>query len=85
MSTLAIPRVQIIDPDIEFRETLASYLRSCGYWVETCGNIDEGFEQAANANFDLILVENALPETVGLTVLPTLQACQSNPCILLMS
>src|SRR5499426_3988705 len=85
MSTLAIPRVQIIDPDIEFRETLASYLRNCGYWVETCGNLDGGLEQAAHANFDLILVENALPETVGLTVLPTLQACQSNPCILLMS
>jgi diguanylate cyclase (GGDEF)-like protein len=85
MSTLATPRVQIIDPDVEFRETLAAYLRSCGYWVETCGNLDEGLGQAAHADFDLILLENALPETVGLTVLPTLQACQSNPCILLMS
>ncbi len=85
MSTLATPRVQIIDPDVAFRETLAAYLRSCGYWVETYGNLDEGLGQAANANFDLILVENALPETVGRTVLPTLQACQSNPCILLMS
>src|SRR5207249_3110585 len=64
MSTLATPRVQIIDPDAAFRETLASYLRSCGYWVETCGNLDEGLGQAAHANFDLILVENALLETV---------------------
>src|SRR5919197_5919392 len=85
MSTLATPRVQIIDPDEEFRETLASYLRNCGYWVETCGSLDEGLGQAARANFDLILVENALPEPIGLTFLPTLQACQSNPCILLMS
>ena len=42
MSTLATPRVQIIDPDVEFRETLAAYLRNCGYWVETCENLDEG-------------------------------------------
>jgi len=28
MNTLATSRVQIIDPDAEFRETLASYLRS---------------------------------------------------------
>ena len=53
MSTLATPRVQIIYPDVEFREALASYLRSCGYWVETCGNLDKGLGQAANANFDL--------------------------------
>src|SRR5207247_2048651 len=64
---------------------LASHLRSCGYGVETCGTLEEGIAQAAHANFDLVLVENALPETVALTVLPTLQACQSNPCILLMS
>ena len=85
MSSLATPRVQIIDPDVEFREALAAHLRSCGYGVETCGNFAEGMAQAAHANFDLMLVENVLPETMALTVLPTLQACQSTPCILLMS
>ncbi len=85
MSTLAAPRVQIIDPDGKFREALATHLRGCGYWVETCGSLDAGLPQAAEAGFDLILVENALPETLGLTILPTLQACQSQPCILLMS
>jgi DNA-binding response OmpR family regulator len=85
MSTLAAPRVQIIDPDGKFREALATHLRGCGYWVETCGSLDAGLPQAAEAGFDLILVEHALPETLGLTILPTLQVCQGNPCILLMS
>jgi diguanylate cyclase (GGDEF)-like protein len=85
MSTPATPRVQIIDPDVAFREALASHLRSRGYGVETCGNCEDGMAQAARANFDLILIENALPETTALTVLPTLQACQSKPCILVMA
>ena len=84
-SHVLVQRVQIIDPDMEFREALALHLRSCGYGVETCGNLEEGMAQAAHANFDLILVENALPQSMALTVLPTLQACQSHPCILLMS
>ena len=56
MSTLAAPRVQIIDPDVEFREAMALHLRGCDYWVETCGNLEEGLGQAAEVGFDLILV-----------------------------
>jgi len=85
MSTCTVPRVQIIDPDVEFREALSAHLRGCGYEVETCGSLEEGLRQAQAAGFDLILVENDLPETGGLTALPQLQACQSHPCILLMS
>jgi hypothetical protein len=47
MSTLAAPRVQIIDPDGKFREALATHLRGCGYWVEACGSLDAGLPQAA--------------------------------------
>jgi CheY-like chemotaxis protein len=76
MSTSTAPRVQIIDPDVQFREALAAHLRGRGYRVETCGSLDAGLGQAAEAGFDLILVEHALPETLGLTILPTLHACQ---------
>jgi len=67
MSKSAAPRVQIIDPDGKFREALATHLRGCGYWVETCGSLDAGLPQAAEAGCDLILVEHALPETLGLS------------------
>ena len=59
MSSLATPRVPIIDPDVEFREALAAHLRSCGYGVETCGNFAEGMAQAAHANFDLMRAADA--------------------------
>ena len=53
MNTVAAPRVQIIDPDVEFREALAAHLRGCGYQVETCDSLEEGLQQARTTGFDL--------------------------------
>jgi len=85
MSTPVLARVQIIDPDIAFRTALTAHLQTCGYHVEACGDLYTGVQQAQQIDFDLMLIENALPETPGITALPTLQACPSNPRILLMS
>ena len=77
--------MQIIDPDVEFRGAPSLLLAELWLLGRDLREPRRGARAGRNTNFDLILVENALPETVGLTVLPTLQACQSNPCILLMS
>src|SRR5258706_6346911 len=85
VNMMTAPRVQIIDADVGFREDLAAHLRSCGYAGATCSDLDEGLRQAGEAGFDLVLVEHHLPKDSDLPLLPTLQACQSNPCILLMA
>ena len=79
------PRIQIIDPDVAFREALALHLRACGYGVDTCGSLDEGLRQAEDMDFDLILAEPQLPEAKNADFLSSLQACRNHPCILLMS
>ena len=62
MSTLAAPRVQIIDPDGKFREALATHLRGCGYWVETCGNLDEGLGQGGALRDEVLDERELAPE-----------------------
>lgn len=85
MNTVATARVQIIDPDQECCEWLAVHLRGCGYQVETCGSLSEGLQQSWAIGFDLLLVEQNLPETSGLDALPQFQALPHHPCVLLMS
>lgn len=84
-SMLPAPHVQIIDPDVVFREELASHLRTCGYRVTTCDSLEGGLQQASEADFDLILAGYPLSEAGDLALLPELQAGQSTPCILLMA
>ncbi|MGE3538877.1 MAG: diguanylate cyclase [Candidatus Tectimicrobiota bacterium] len=81
----AIARLQIIDADVSCCEALAAHLRTCGYSVDIYSDLEEGLQQAEKVGFDLILVEHQWPAASGQHVLPRLQACPGNPCILLMS
>lgn len=61
--------VLIIDDEIEIRESLQTLLELEGYSVQVAGDGEEGLSQVAANNFDLVLLDFALPDRNGIEIL----------------
>ena len=64
--------VLIVDDEAEIRESLQTLLELEGYEVETAATGNEGLAAAGGRPFDLVLLDLALPDKNGLTVLAEL-------------
>jgi DNA-binding NtrC family response regulator len=64
--------VLIIDDEAEIRESLQTVLELEGYEVETAATGNDGLASAGDRPFDLVLLDLALPDKNGLTVLAEL-------------
>ncbi len=64
--------VLIIDDEAEIRESLQTLLELEGYEVETASTGNEGLACAGDRPFDLVLLDLALPDKNGLSVLAEL-------------
>jgi CheY-like chemotaxis protein len=58
-------RVLIIDDEPWERELLAKSLRTEGHETDTAGNGQEGLEKSASADFDVVLLDRAMPDMSG--------------------
>lgn len=61
-----VGRVLLVDDNPSIRTMIALYLRSLRYQVVEAANADDAVRQAANAPFDLILMDQNLPGMDGL-------------------
>ena len=69
MPLSSIGSVLIIDDEAEIRESLETLLGLEGYTVESAANGEEGLARIGEHNFDLILLDLALPDRDGMDLL----------------
>ena len=55
-------RILIVDDDTEIRDLLEFDIASSGYFVDTASDGMEGLNKALNNKYDLILLDEVLPE-----------------------
>jgi two-component system, OmpR family, alkaline phosphatase synthesis response regulator PhoP len=60
--------ILLIEDEEDLRQTLTDRLESEGYRVRSSGNGEEGFQQAVNGAFDLIVLDVMLPGKNGFDV-----------------
>ena len=67
-------RILVVDDYEDSRNMYAEMLSFAGYHVETAKDGAEALERAENGQFDLIVLDIALPKIDGLTVIRTLRS-----------
>ena len=65
--------ILILDDDDEVLDALSDVLWDEGYWVETAHTGKEGIRKAREWFFDIALIDIALPDMSGITVLQIFQ------------
>jgi len=78
-----MPRVLIVEDDVQMRKFLRASLSSHGYRLVEAGDGAEGLSQAAAYNPDLILLDLGLPDIDGLEVTKQLREWASAPIIVI--
>jgi PAS domain S-box-containing protein len=73
---LKIPtrRILIVDDNIDLADSLSTYLKLEGHYVETCYNGADALEAASRLNPDVIFVDIGLPEMDGYELASRLRA-----------
>ena len=66
-------RILVVDDEAGIRESLEVLLSLENYAVKTAANGEEGLRMLDQSNFDLVLLDLALPGQSGLELLPQIQ------------
>src|SRR4051812_25971320 len=66
--------VLIIDDEMAIRESLETLLSMEGYTVEVAASGEEGLARVGERQFDLVLLDLALPDRSGMEILADLRA-----------
>ncbi len=84
---LSSGRVLVIEADRETRRLLADCLAAHGYYVEEAADGEAGLYLAheAVAPFDLVLLDDELPDATVLEMLPALRAVAAASLVVVMS
>jgi CheY-like chemotaxis protein len=78
-------RILVVDDDPEIRALLRSILEGAGHLVETAGSGRTALETFAERRPDLLVIDLAMPEMDGWTVLERLQGQGRLPPVLILS
>jgi two-component sensor histidine kinase len=80
-----VPRVLIIDDDEGFCRLLAKHLERSNFEVISAHTAQRGLELALKESVDAIVLDHALPEHDGLTLLSAIEAQQNAPPIVYLT
>jgi DNA-binding response OmpR family regulator len=78
-------RILLIEDDIELSKTLVDSLTDHGIIADTCHDGDAGYFTARTNNYDLILLDNILPNKLGINICKELRFGGNKTPILFMS
>jgi CheY-like chemotaxis protein len=68
-------RILLVDDDDATRLTLGALLESQGHEITEAGSLEEARDQlAADADYDLIVLDRSLPDGLGTDLVPELRA-----------
>src|SRR5579884_91338 len=81
----AIGSILIIDDEAAIRESLETLLEFEGYRVESTETAAEGLARLAEKNFDLVLLDFALPDRNGLEVLTEIRTRDSQLAVIMIT
>jgi two-component sensor histidine kinase len=79
------PRILIIDDDEGFCGLLAKHLECSDFQVVSAHTAQEGLQLALTGTVDAIVLDHALPEHDGLTLLSTIEGQQNAPPIVYLT
>lgn len=79
------PTLLVIDDDVSLRTMLAELLRTQDYQVREAGDGKAGLEAASRESLDLILLDQRLPDTTGLALLPQLKSLQPEAALIVIT
>ncbi len=77
--------ILIIDDEVAIRESLETLLEFEGYSVESAETGAEGLARLSERNFDLVLLDFALPDRNGLEVLSEIRARDSQLAVIMIT
>lgn len=83
MSMNDLPRILIIDDEIQIRRLLQITLEANGYKVYSATSGEEGLQQVAMVRPDMLILDLGLPDIDGIEVLKKLREWSSIPVIIL--
>lgn len=78
---MAIPKILVVDDDVELCDMLAAFLAHEGFMVHTASNGGEIRRHIATSRIDLVLLDVMLGEEDGITLCRELRAEQDVPII----
>lgn len=67
-------RVLVIEDNFDLAANIGDYLEAAGYFADFAANGRRGLEQAASGNFDILVLDLALPGMDGIEVCRSLRA-----------
>ena len=78
-------KILLIEDDPTLRETIAEYLNTEGYIVETAANFSLADEKIAVYDYDCLLVDITLPDGNGLDIIQELKRRRSGAGVIIIS
>ena len=82
-SSSGMPRVLVIDDDVDLTEMLNEYLGQEGFLMDVAHDGAEGLRRALSTEFSLLILDITLPKMNGLEVLRRFRAQSKCPVIML--
>lgn len=79
----ALPRILVVDDDIELCELLREYLEPEGFQIDVAYNGADGLERALSENFTLVVLDVMLPQVEGFEALRQIREKSRLPVIML--
>jgi DNA-binding response OmpR family regulator len=78
-----MPKVLLIDDDIELTSLLSEYLIEEGFDVETSDDARVGIAHAAGGTVDIIVLDVMMPRMNGIDALQRIRRLQNTPVLML--
>jgi DNA-binding response OmpR family regulator len=78
-------RILIIDDEVEIRESLETLLQLEGYTVVVAASGREGLSEIGQRNFDVVLLDLALPDKNGMDVLAEIRLQHPQQAIIMIT
>jgi len=80
-----MPRILIIEDDLELAAALTAGLKEAGYALSHAADGEAGLDLAAREKFDALIIDRMLPKCDGLSVISSLRAKDNQTPVLILS